>query len=77
MSQDAVGTIHTLKIFREVMTELILRYKGRVVDSPGDNLLAEFTSVMDAANYSVEIQRELAERNAEITSPRRMQFRIY
>jgi TolB-like protein len=46
------------------------------VDSPGDNILAEFTSVVDAVNCAVEIQRELAERNAELPVERKMQFRI-
>ena len=46
------------------MTHLIQLYRGRVVDSPGDNILAEFTSVVDAVNCGVELQRELAERNA-------------
>ncbi len=58
------------------MTHLIQQYRGRVVDSPGDNILAEFTSVVDAVNCGVEIQRELAERNAELPENRRMQFRI-
>jgi adenylate cyclase len=47
-----------------------------VVDSPGDNILAEFASVLDAVNCAVEIQRELAERNTELPENRRMQFRI-
>jgi adenylate cyclase len=47
-----------------------------VVDSPGDNILAEFTSVVDGVNCAVEIQRELAERNAELSETRRMRFRI-
>lgn len=76
MSQDEVGTIRTLTAYREAMTILIRQYKGRVVDSPGDNLLAEFASVMEAVNCAVEIQRELAERNAEIPSTRKMEFRI-
>jgi TolB-like protein len=46
------------------------------VDSPGDNILAEFASVLDAVNCAVEIQRELAERNSEVPANRRMQFRI-
>jgi TolB-like protein len=46
------------------------------VDTPGDNLLAEFTSVVDAVNCAVEIQRELAERNAELPYNRKMEFRI-
>jgi len=76
MSQDEVGTIRTLTTYREAMTTLIQQYKGRVVDAPGDNLLAEFASVMEAVNCAVEIQRELAERNAEIPSTRKMEFRI-
>ena len=76
MSQDEVGTIRTLTTYREAMTTLIQQYKGRVVDSPGDNLLAEFPSVMNAVNCAVEIQQDLAERNTETPSTRMMQFRI-
>jgi adenylate cyclase len=76
MSQDEVGTIRTLTTYREAMSSLIQQYKGRVVDSPGDNLLAEFASVVDAVNCAVEIQRELAERNAELPPARQMEFRI-
>ena len=66
MSQDERGTIRTLTAYKEAMSSLIEEYKGRVVDAPGDNLLAEFGSVVDAVNCAVEIQRELAERNAEL-----------
>jgi class 3 adenylate cyclase len=76
MSQDERGTIRNLTAYKEAMTSLIQEYKGRVVDAPGDNLLAEFASVVDAVNCAVEIQRELAERNAELPENRRMQFRI-
>jgi len=76
MSQDERGTIRTLTAYREAMSTLIEEYKGRVVDSPGDNLLAEFGSVVDAVNCAVEIQRELAERNAELSPARQMEFRI-
>jgi len=58
------------------MKNLIQQYRGRLVDATGDNLLAEFTSVVDAVNCAVEIQRDLAERNAELPENRRMQFRI-
>ncbi len=47
-----------------------------MVDSPGDNLLAEFASVVDAVRCAVEIQRELAGRNAQLTEERSMEFRI-
>jgi TolB-like protein/class 3 adenylate cyclase/Flp pilus assembly protein TadD len=76
MSQDERGTIRTLTAYKEAMSSLIEEYKGRVVDAPGDNLLAEFGSVVDAVNCAVEIQRELAERNAELPYSRRMEFRI-
>jgi len=76
MSQDEVGTIRTLTAYRKAMTTVIQQYRGRVVDAPGDNLLAEFSSVVNAVNCAVEIQRELAERNAELPADRRMLFRI-
>ena len=69
-------TIRTLTAFREAMTTLIQEYRGRVVDSPGDNLLAEFVSVVDAVQCAVEIQRELAKRNVELPAENRMAFRI-
>jgi adenylate cyclase len=76
MREDEEATVHTITTHRTAMTHLIQQYRGRVVDSPGDNILAEFTSVVDAVNCGVEIQRELAERNAELPENRRMQFRI-
>ncbi len=50
MGDDEEATIHTLKTYREVITGLIERHHGRVVDSPGDNMLAEFASAVDAVN---------------------------
>ena len=76
MRDDEEATIQKLTAYRTAMTTLIQQYRGRVVDAPGDNLLAEFGSVVDAVNFAVEIQRELAERNAELPEERRMQFRI-
>jgi TolB-like protein/class 3 adenylate cyclase/lipoprotein NlpI len=76
MSQDERGTIRTLTAYKEAMSSLIQEYKGRVVDAPGDNLLADFGSVVDAVNCAVEIQREFAERNSELPYNRRMEFRI-
>ncbi len=76
MREDEEATIRTLTAYRSAMTNLIQQYRGRVVDSPGDNLLAEFSSVVDAVNCAIEVQRELAERNAELPENRRMKFRI-
>src|SRR4030065_1121164 len=76
MSEDEKGTVRTLNSYKEVMTGLIQNYHGRVVDAPGDNVLAEFASVVDAVECSVEIQKELKNRNAELPENRRMEFRI-
>src|SRR5919201_6622306 len=58
------------------MASLIRQHKGRVVDSPGDNLLAEFASVVDAVQCAVAVQQELATRNASLPANRKMAFRI-
>jgi adenylate cyclase len=58
------------------MTKLIQRYRGRVVDSPGDNILADFASVVDAVQCAVEVQEVLKLKNANLPEDRRMQFRI-
>ena len=76
MGNDEASTIHTLTAYKEAMTALIKQHRGRVVDAPGDNLLAEFASVVDAVKCAVEIQRELAERNEELPEERKMVFRI-
>jgi class 3 adenylate cyclase len=59
MGEDEDATIRTLITYRELMSTLIDKHRGRVVDSPGDNLLAEFGSVVDAVRCAVEIQEEL------------------
>lgn len=76
MSQDEASTIHTLIVYKEAMSNFIEQYKGRVVDAPGDNLLAEFRSVYNAVNCAAEIQRELAKRNEQLPDNRKMEFRI-
>jgi adenylate cyclase len=76
MGDDEESTIRTLTIYRSAMTALIQKHRGRVVDAPGDNLLAEFSSAVHAVTGAVEIQRELAERNNELSDERKMHFRI-
>lgn len=76
MGDDEVATIHTLTEYREVMATLIHRQRGTVVDSPGDNLLAEFASAIDAVQCAVEIQRELKTRNTVLPPHRKMEFCI-
>jgi adenylate cyclase len=76
MGDDEEATIRTLTTYREVMTTLIQQHRGRVVDSPGDNMLAEFASAVDAVRSAVEIQRELRVKNADLPDARKMEFRI-
>src|SRR3989442_14439024 len=76
MGEDEEATIRTLITYRALMATLIQQYRGRVVDSPGDNLLAEFASMVDVVQRSVEIQRELKTRNADLPPHRRMEFRL-
>jgi adenylate cyclase len=76
MGEDEAGTVKTLEIYKGVMFSLIKQHRGRVVDSPGDNLLAEFGSVVDAVQCAVSIQKELQTRNADLSENRRMEFRI-
>jgi adenylate cyclase len=76
MDDNEEATVRTITAYRNVITDLTQQFRGRVVDSPGDNILAEFSSVVDAVNCAVEIQRDLAERNAELTDERKMFFRI-
>jgi len=76
MGEDEEATVRTLNAYKEVMANLIQQYRGRVVDAPGDNVLAEFASVVDAVRCAVEIQKELKTRNAGLPENRRMEFRI-
>jgi len=76
MGEDEATTVKTLKAYREIMATLIQQNRGRVVDSPGDNLLAEFGSVVDALDCAVKIQHELKAKNSEFPEQSRMEFRI-
>jgi adenylate cyclase len=76
MDDDEEATVRTLTSYRTAIADLVQQFRGRVVDTPGDNILTEFTSVVDAVNCAVEIQRDLAERNTELPYNRQMQFRI-
>ena len=76
MGEDEEATVRTLNAYKEVMGNLIQQHHGRVVDAPGDNVLAEFASVVDAVRSAVEIQKELKARNADLPENRRMEFRI-
>jgi adenylate cyclase len=76
MGENEAETVKTLTAYRKVMGELIQQHRGRVIDSPGDNILAEFGSVVDAVKCAVKIQESLKGKNAELPENRRMEFRI-
>ena len=76
MGEDEEWTVRTLDTFKGVMNNIIPQHRGRVVDSTGDNLLAEFASVVDAVQAAVEIQQVLRAKNSLLPENRRMEFRI-
>jgi adenylate cyclase len=76
MGEDEEATVRTLTSYREVLTTLIHQQNGKVLDSPGDNLLAEFVSVVDAVQCAVAVQKEIKSRNDQLPENRRMKFRI-
>ena len=76
MEEDEVTTVRTLEEYRAILSGHVDKHRGRVVDSPGDNLLAEFSSVVDAVESAVEIQKELKTKNDELPENSRMAFRI-
>ena len=76
MGEDDAATVATLGTYRKLFVSQIEAHRGRVVDAKGDALLAEFGSVVNAVACAAEVQREIAERNVELSEERRMRFRI-
>jgi TolB-like protein/Tfp pilus assembly protein PilF len=76
MAQDELETVRTLTAYRERVTDIVRTSGGRVVDFIGDNMLAEFSSTLDAVECAVQIQQTLAEMNTTLADSRRMNFRI-
>jgi len=76
MEDDEIATIATLKRCRSIIGDTVVRFHGRVVDSPGDNILAEFASVLDAVRCALEMQDRLGEENRSLDPHRRMLFRV-
>ena len=76
MEDNEEATIQTLNTYRNSMSTLIQQHRGRVVDMTGDNLMAEFSSVVDAVKCAVETQKEMSKQNADLPEDRRMLFRI-
>lgn len=76
MSDNERATLDTLTAYRQVIRERVERHGGRVVDAPGDALLAEFPSAVEAVECAMEAQAELGKRNAQLVEHRRMHFRF-
>jgi adenylate cyclase len=76
MAEDEMWTIHTLNAYRDLIASRVQSHLGRVVDSPGDNILADFGSVLKAVQCAVEVQKELETKNADLPVQRKMEFRI-
>jgi adenylate cyclase len=76
MAQDEAATVAALNRARAVFRRHIEARHGRILDTSGDSVLAEFSSAVEAVNAAVEIQKELECMNASEPEPRRMRFRI-
>src|SRR5437016_7602301 len=77
MGADEEGTLAALKAIRRDLVDLkIKEHRGRIVKTTGDGMLVEFASVVDAVRCAVEVQRDMAEHNAEIPIGRRIEFRV-
>ena len=76
MGEDELATVRTLSDYRNAFAGIVTARHGRIVDTPGDNILAEFGSAVDAVEAAIAIQAELGSRNAGLPENRRMAFRI-
>ena len=76
MTEDEAATVDQLKQHRTDVSQVIERHKGRIVNAPGDNILAEFASAVEAVQAGIEIQRTTESRNALLPDERRMRLRI-
>jgi adenylate cyclase len=77
MGVDEEGTLAALKGHRRAVVDpKIAEHRGRIVKTTGDGILVEFASVVDAVRCAVDIQRQIAERNAQVPPERRIEFRI-
>jgi adenylate cyclase len=76
MGADEEGTVRNLKAHQAIILPMIGEHGGRIIDTAGDGILAEFASVLGAVKCALAIQKTMAERNAAIDSAKRMQFRI-
>ena len=76
MTRDEVGTLTRLKAYRAIVDELIASHRGRIFNTAGDSVVADFVSAVDAVQCAVAVQVTLATENAGGTADEAMQFRI-
>ena len=76
MGDDEIATVLTLSVCQKLVCDIIVAHRGRTIDTPGDNVLAEFGSAVDAVEAALAMQAQLQTCNAEIPEHRRMAFRI-
>jgi class 3 adenylate cyclase len=76
MGANEARTVQDLKAHQAVVLPIIGQFNGRIIDTAGDGILAEFNSVANAVECAVAIQDTMRRRNAEIEADRKMQYRI-
>jgi adenylate cyclase len=76
VGSDEVGTLRLFTAHREILDGLIVEHGGRIANTAGDSVLAEFPSAVDAVQCAVEVQERLAEANQSLPADRRLEFRI-
>jgi adenylate cyclase len=76
MGQDEVGTLHTLTPYRVIVDRLIASHRGRIFNTAGDSVVADFASAVDAVQCAVEVQDAIAKENAGRPAGEQMRFRI-
>src|ERR1700720_553035 len=75
MAADEAGTLGTLRRYRSAIAGLVERHDGRIVNTWGDAVIAEFASVVEAVQCAVEIQQEISNQESDAPDAARMQFR--
>jgi adenylate cyclase len=76
MAHDEVGTLARLKACRVIMDRLIASHRGRIFNTAGDSVVADFTSAVDAVQCAVAVQAAISTENMEQQAAEPMQFRI-
>jgi adenylate cyclase len=76
MGQDEVGTLRTLTAYRVITDRLIVSHRGRIFNTAGDSILADFASAVDAVQCAVTVQEAITKENEDRPAGEQMRFRI-